>query len=64
MHVATWKKLKEKHGAEWKKPDVKDYVLCDPMYMQCAERAPLGGIKLLLTGHLLFARRDLVSLLQ
>ena len=31
----------QKHYAKWKKPDLKDYILCDPIYMKCPENTDL-----------------------
>ena len=35
----------QKHYAKWKKPDTKDYVLYNPIYMKFLEKAKLWGIK-------------------
>lgn len=34
-------KESQKHGATQKKPDAKDYMLYDSIYMKCAEKANL-----------------------
>ena len=32
----------QKHYAKWKKPDLKDYTLCDSIYMKCPENMSMA----------------------
>ena len=43
----TWGNMDEswKHHAEWKKPDTKDHILYDSIYMKCPEQESLYGQK-------------------